>query len=223
MTRSSSAPDTTDSTAAALLQRAGLRTLCLEANTYAGGMAATVELIDGFRYEIAGSVQFPTPSEITKDLGLDTLPTVDADVMSVNIGEAGEEADDLLPRPDGTDDPPRREARQRRRHGHGRTHRLEPRPRTGARPLRRPQTTQDDRRDVRLRHKRIRAPGHPRDTVRLGDGRHRPLPAEQGEARRHARHARVPRHQLHLPRALHPRQRHLPGLRPRRPRRGRPR
>ena len=79
-------------TAAALLQRAGLRTLCLEANTYAGGMAATVELIDGFRYEIAGSVQFPTPSEITKDLGLDTLPTVDADVMSVNIGEAGEEA-----------------------------------------------------------------------------------------------------------------------------------
>nr|WP_090276586.1 NAD(P)/FAD-dependent oxidoreductase [Mycolicibacterium komanii]CRL70016.1 FAD dependent oxidoreductase, putative [Mycolicibacterium komanii] len=79
-------------TTAAILQRAGLHTLCLEANTYAGGMAATVELIDGFRYEIAGSVQFPTPSEITKDLGLDTLPTVDADVMSVNIGEAGEEA-----------------------------------------------------------------------------------------------------------------------------------
>ena len=79
-------------TAAAILQRAGLHTLCVEANTYAGGMAATVELIDGFRYEIAGSVQFPTPSEITKDLGLDTLPTVDADVMSVNIGEAGEEA-----------------------------------------------------------------------------------------------------------------------------------
>ena len=79
-------------TAAAVLQRAGLKTLILEANTYAGGMAATVELIDGFRYEIAGSVQFPTPSDITKDLGLDTLPTVDADVMSVNIGEAGEEA-----------------------------------------------------------------------------------------------------------------------------------
>ena len=79
-------------TAAVLLARAGLRTLCVEANTYAGGMAATVELIDGFRYEIAGSVQFPTASEITKDLALDTLPTVDADVMSVNIGEAGEEA-----------------------------------------------------------------------------------------------------------------------------------
>ncbi|MBV8930514.1 MAG: NAD(P)/FAD-dependent oxidoreductase, partial [Mycobacteriaceae bacterium] len=78
-------------TAAAILQRAGLRTLCLEANTYSGGMAATVELIDGFRYEIAGSIKFPTPSEITKDLGLDTLPTVDADVMSVNIGEHGTE------------------------------------------------------------------------------------------------------------------------------------
>ncbi|MFQ2876115.1 phytoene desaturase family protein [Mycobacterium sp. MS3] len=74
-------------TAAAILQRA----VCLEANTYAGGMAATVELIDGFRYEIAGSVQFPTASQITKDLGLDTLPTVEPEVMSTNIGENGEE------------------------------------------------------------------------------------------------------------------------------------
>jgi phytoene dehydrogenase-like protein len=78
-------------TAAAILQGAGLRTLCLEANTYSGGMAATVELIDGFRYEIAGSVQFPTAPQITKELGLDALPTVDADVMSINIGESGEE------------------------------------------------------------------------------------------------------------------------------------
>ncbi len=78
-------------TAAVILQRAGLRTLCLEANTYAGGMAATVELIDGFRYEIAGSVQFPTASAITRELGLDTLPTVEPEVMSTNIGDAGEE------------------------------------------------------------------------------------------------------------------------------------
>lgn len=78
-------------TAAAILQRAGLKTVCLEANTYCGGMAATVELIDGFRYEIAGSVQFPTASQITKDLGLDALPTIDPDVMSINVGEAGEE------------------------------------------------------------------------------------------------------------------------------------
>src|ERR1700739_4900058 len=78
-------------TAAAILQRADLHTVCLEANTYSGGMAATVELIDGFRYEIAGSVQFPAATEITKDLGLDALPTVNAEVMSVNIGESGEE------------------------------------------------------------------------------------------------------------------------------------
>lgn len=79
-------------TAAALLQQAGMRTVCLEANTYAGGMAATVELIDGFRYEIAGSVQFPMPPQIAKELGLDTLPTVDAEVMSVNLGDDGDEA-----------------------------------------------------------------------------------------------------------------------------------
>src|ERR1700758_2061694 len=78
-------------TAAVVLQRAGLRTLCLEANTYAGGMAATVELIDGFRYEIAGSVQFPTASQISKELGLDTLPTLEPEAMSTNIGDAGEE------------------------------------------------------------------------------------------------------------------------------------
>jgi len=78
-------------TAAAILQQAGLRTVCLEANTYTGGMAATVELIDGFRYEIAGSVQFPMPSQIAKELGLDTLPTVDAEVMSVNLGDEDEE------------------------------------------------------------------------------------------------------------------------------------
>ena len=79
-------------TAAAILQRAGLRTVCLEANTYAGGMAATVELIDGFRYEIAGSVQFPMASQLTKDLGLDTLPAIEPEVMSTNIGDNGEEA-----------------------------------------------------------------------------------------------------------------------------------
>ncbi|WP_370500555.1 phytoene desaturase family protein [Mycolicibacterium sp. jd] len=78
-------------TAATVLQRAGLRTVLLEANTYAGGMAATVELIDGFRYEIAGSVQFPTPAVVAKELGLDQLPTVDTEVMSVNLGDDGDE------------------------------------------------------------------------------------------------------------------------------------
>lgn len=79
-------------TAALVLQRAGLRTLCLEANTYTGGMSATVELIDGFRFEIAGSVRFPTAPKINAELGLDSLPTIEADVMSVNLGDHGEEA-----------------------------------------------------------------------------------------------------------------------------------
>ncbi len=82
-------------TAAVVLQRAGLRTLCLEANTYSGGMSATVELIDGFKYEIAGSVRFPpTAQKINSELGLDTLPTISSEIMSVNLGgeKNGEEA-----------------------------------------------------------------------------------------------------------------------------------
>jgi phytoene dehydrogenase-like protein len=42
--------------AAVMLQHAGLRTLCLESKLYAGGMASTVELFDGYQFEIAGSV-----------------------------------------------------------------------------------------------------------------------------------------------------------------------
>ena len=41
-------------TAAALLQKAGLRTLCLDFKLYAGGMASTVELFEGYKFEIAG-------------------------------------------------------------------------------------------------------------------------------------------------------------------------
>src|SRR5579859_3453274 len=78
-------------TSAVLLQRAGLRTLCLEAGRYAGGMASTVELFDGYKFEIAGSLQFPTSKVVSQALGLDTLPAIDMDVMSVStrgIGDA---------------------------------------------------------------------------------------------------------------------------------------
>ena len=64
-------------------------TLCLEKNHYTGGMAATVELFEGFRFEIAGSVLFPLPAQIYDDLGLDACPTVDTEVMSVNLGDPG--------------------------------------------------------------------------------------------------------------------------------------
>jgi phytoene dehydrogenase-like protein len=76
-------------TAAALLQRAGLRTLCLESKRYAGGMASTVELFDGYKFEIAGSLQFPTSAVVSRELGLDTLPTIDMDVMSGSTRTSG--------------------------------------------------------------------------------------------------------------------------------------
>ncbi|MGI9162417.1 MAG: phytoene desaturase family protein, partial [Mycobacterium sp.] len=79
-------------TAATVLQRAGLRTVCLEANTYSGGMSATVELIEGFHFEIAGSVRFPTAAKINAELGLDSLPGIESEIQSVNLGEHGEEA-----------------------------------------------------------------------------------------------------------------------------------
>ncbi|WP_304113896.1 NAD(P)/FAD-dependent oxidoreductase [Mycolicibacterium bacteremicum] len=77
--------------AAALLQRAGLRTLCLDAKLYAGGMASTVELFDGYRFEIAGSLQFPTSAVVSRELGLDALPTVDVEVMSVSLRGIGDD------------------------------------------------------------------------------------------------------------------------------------
>ena len=77
--------------AAVLLQKAGLRTLCLESKLYAGGMASTVELFDGYHFEIAGSVQFPTAPIVREQLGLDTMPTIDLDVMSVALRGVGDD------------------------------------------------------------------------------------------------------------------------------------
>lgn len=77
--------------AAVLLQKAGLRTVCLDGKLYAGGMASTVELFDGYRFEIAGSVQFPTAPEVVRELALDTLPTIDLDVMSVALRGVGDD------------------------------------------------------------------------------------------------------------------------------------
>ncbi|BAX94997.1 phytoene desaturase family protein [Mycobacterium shigaense] len=78
-------------TAAVLLQKAGLRTLCVDPKLYAGGMASTVELFDGYQFEIAGSVLFPTSSEVVTALGLDTMPTIDLDVMSVAVRGVGDD------------------------------------------------------------------------------------------------------------------------------------
>src|SRR6201998_4866299 len=77
--------------AAVLLQKAGLRTVCLESKLYAGGMASTVELFEGYQFEIAGSLQLTTSATVSAELGLDALPTVDLDVMSVSLRGIGDE------------------------------------------------------------------------------------------------------------------------------------
>lgn len=77
--------------AAVILQKGGLRTLCLDAKLYSGGMASTVELFDGYKFEIAGSEQFPTALKVSQELGLDDVPSVEQEVMSVNLRGIGDE------------------------------------------------------------------------------------------------------------------------------------
>src|ERR1700753_4433595 len=86
--------------AAVLLQKAGLRTLCLESKLYVGGMASTVELFDGYHFEIAGSVQFPTAPVVREELGLDSIPTIDLDVMSGALRGVGGDPRGRETRPD---------------------------------------------------------------------------------------------------------------------------
>ena len=73
-------------TAAAVMARGGLRVLCLEKNQFTGGMASTTELIRGYQFELAGSVQFPLPNEIYTDLGFDACPIFEPEVRSASIG-----------------------------------------------------------------------------------------------------------------------------------------
>ncbi len=77
-------------TAAAVMARGGLRVLCLEKNHFIGGMASSTELIRGYHFELAGSIQFPLPDEIFEDLGFDACPIYEPDVQSATIGTSGE-------------------------------------------------------------------------------------------------------------------------------------
>src|SRR3954462_3217830 len=74
-------------TAAAVMARGGLRVLCLEKNQFTGGMASTTELIRGYQFELAGSVQFPLPNEIYDDLGFDACPIFEPEVRSASVGD----------------------------------------------------------------------------------------------------------------------------------------
>src|SRR5208282_4261787 len=77
-------------TAAAVMARGGLRVLCLEKNHFIGGMASTTELARGYRFELAGSIQFPVPNEIFDDLGFGACPIYEPEVQSASVGAAGE-------------------------------------------------------------------------------------------------------------------------------------
>jgi phytoene dehydrogenase-like protein len=78
-------------TAAAVMARGGMSVLCLEKNHFIGGMASTTELIRGYRFELAGSIQFPVPDEIYEDLGFDSCPIYEPKVQSASISEGGAE------------------------------------------------------------------------------------------------------------------------------------
>lgn len=77
-------------TAAAVMARGGMRVLCLEKNHFIGGMATTTELARGYRFELAGSIQFPMPDEIFQDLGFGACPIYEPEVQSASIGASGE-------------------------------------------------------------------------------------------------------------------------------------
>src|SRR4051795_11408742 len=73
-------------TAAAVMVRGGLRVLCLEKNQFTGGMASTTELIRGYKFELAGSGQFPLPNEIYRALGFEARPIFELAGQSASIG-----------------------------------------------------------------------------------------------------------------------------------------
>jgi phytoene dehydrogenase-like protein len=77
-------------TAAAVMARGGLRVLCLEKNHFIGGMASTTELIRGYRFELAGSIQFPVPNEVFEDLELGSCPIYEPEVQSASVAGDGQ-------------------------------------------------------------------------------------------------------------------------------------
>ncbi len=74
-------------TAATVMARGGMRVLCLEKNHFIGGMASSTELIRGYRFELAGSIQFPVPNQVYEDLELGSCPIYEPEVQSASIGD----------------------------------------------------------------------------------------------------------------------------------------
>ena len=72
-------------TAATVMARGGMRVFCVEKNHFIGGMASTNELVRGYRFELAGSIQFPLPTEIYDDLDFASCPIFEPEVQSAAV------------------------------------------------------------------------------------------------------------------------------------------
>ncbi|HEY2775013.1 MAG TPA: NAD(P)/FAD-dependent oxidoreductase [Candidatus Binatia bacterium] len=73
--------------ATALLAGRGLRVLCLEKNTYPGGMAGTREILTGCRNDVGASLLFPLADEIERELELERygVEMIDLPIMACNV------------------------------------------------------------------------------------------------------------------------------------------
>ncbi len=185
-------------TAAAVMARGGMRVLCLEKNHFIGGMGSTTELARGYRFELAGSVQFPLPNEIYDDLGFDACPIYEPEVQSASIGAAGEPPILLY------SDPEKLLAHLGDALGFDAVMGMAEVAAWAEAPARAigrfdvRTAAQVARRDVGVRVQRIRAPGDPHGDVRKRHGRRRPLSPRPPEARPGPQHAGLPGRQLHL-------------------------
>ena len=153
-------------TAAAVMARGGLRVLCLEKNHFIGGMASTTELIRGYRFELAGSIQFPVPNEIFEDLDLGSCPDLRARGAVGQHRRRRPAADLPLLRSGAPARAPGRDARDRGRPRDGGGGGVGGGAGAGHRPLRRAPAAAIARRDVGLRHQRGGAGGDPHGDVR---------------------------------------------------------
>ncbi|MFI5316959.1 MAG: phytoene desaturase family protein [Myxococcota bacterium] len=73
--------------ATALLSARGLRVLCLEKNSYAGGMAGTREILTGCRNDVGASLAFPLAKGLAEQLELARygVEFIDLPIMATNL------------------------------------------------------------------------------------------------------------------------------------------
>jgi phytoene dehydrogenase-like protein len=73
--------------ATAMLAKKGLRVLCLEKNSYVGGMAGTREILTGCRNDVGASLLFPLATEVERELELERygVELIDLPIMACNL------------------------------------------------------------------------------------------------------------------------------------------